>query len=126
MKAMKKVLLILCLHLAVASFVSPVNEIVKALNTGNAGQLSKYFDNYIELTIDDRTASYSKVQAEMIIRNFFNTHDVKSYTSLNITTNTTRQYYLGTLLTNNGNYQVSVLVSQIGGKQLIQQLSFDK
>jgi hypothetical protein len=125
MKTMRKLFLILSIYI-LGSFTAPVNEIVNALSTGSSNRLSRYFDNYIELTIQDRTASYSKGQAEMIVRDFFSTNNVKSYSSINFTSNSSWQSYLGTLYTNNGNYQISIFSKLVGGKQLIQRLSFDK
>jgi hypothetical protein len=125
MKIMRKVFLILCLYVF-SSFIAPVNEIVNALGTGSSNRLSRYFDNYIELTIQDRTASYSKGQAEMIVRDFFSNNNVKSYNSLNVTGNFNWKSYMGTLYTDNGIYQIFIFTKLIAGKQLIQKLSFDK
>jgi hypothetical protein len=131
---MKGVLIILCL--AYLSFhtsksighlpFTPLVDIVDALKTGNANRLSKYFDDNIGLTIQDKAGSYSRSQAKLILTEFFSNNTVKNYVSINTISNSTGQCSLGILYTETGAYQVSISIKQIGGRQLIQQMSIDK
>ncbi|MEJ7672617.1 MAG: DUF4783 domain-containing protein [Chitinophagaceae bacterium] len=44
---------LIVLMFALSSFVS-LDEVVSAIKTGNASQLSKFFDNTIEITVADK------------------------------------------------------------------------
>ena len=56
-----------------ASFVqqSNIDEVIGALRSGNSSELSKYFDENVELTLPDKSDSYSKAQAQLIVKDFF-------------------------------------------------------
>lgn len=47
------------------------DEIYSAIKAGNSKVLSKYFNANVELVILDKEGVYSKVQAELILRDFF-------------------------------------------------------
>ena len=40
-----------------------IDEVIGALKSGNATELAKYFDDTVELTLPDKSDSYSKAQA---------------------------------------------------------------
>jgi len=48
---------------------------------GNSREVAKYFDNNVEITILDRESTYSRVQAEMVLRDFFSKNSVQSLIS---------------------------------------------
>ena len=37
-----------------------IDEVIGALRSGNAGELAKYFDENVELTLPDKSDNYSK------------------------------------------------------------------
>lgn len=47
------------------------DEIYSAIKAGNSKVLAKYFNSNVELVILDKEGVYSKVQAEIILRDFF-------------------------------------------------------
>ena len=47
------------------------DEVAAALKSGNAKQVSAFFNNNLALTIMNDEGTYSKQQAEVIMRNFF-------------------------------------------------------
>ena len=48
-----------------------IDEVVGALKSGNATELAKYLDDNVELTLPEKSDSYSKAQAQVIIKDFF-------------------------------------------------------
>ena len=56
-----------------------IDEVVGALRSGNAAELSKYFDDNVELTLPVKSDNYSKAQAQVIIKDFFTNNDVKGF-----------------------------------------------
>ena len=43
-----------------------IDEVINALRSGSSSQLSVYFDDNVELTLPDKSDSYSKAQAQLI------------------------------------------------------------
>ncbi len=134
---MKKIVLILLitasitgLSFALKVIASPVDiskDIITALNTGNVKEIAKFFNNTIDLMVPENEGSYSKTQAELILKNFFDKFKVKSFT-LNHqgSSNDGSQFIIGTLNTNNGNFRTYCYIKKISNTLNIQQLQFEK
>jgi len=95
------------------------------LREGNAAQIATYFDNTVEITLPEKSNNYSKSQAEVILRDFFNNNPVKSFTVLHKGENSGSQYCIGTLLTKNGSYRATVFMKQKDNKQTLQEIRFE-
>ncbi len=108
-----------------SSFVS-VDEVVSAIKNGNASQLSKYFDNTVEITVTDKSNTYSKSQAELVLKDFFNNNIVKNFDIVHKGDNTGAQFIIGTLNTKNGEYRTTIYMKKNGDRQLLQELRFEK
>jgi len=107
------------------SLAGGIDEIITALKTGNATQIAKYFDNTVEIALPDKTNSYSKSQAEMVLRDFFGNSPVKSFDVVHKGENSGSQYCIGTLVTANGSFRTTVFMKQKGDRQLIQEVRFE-
>ena len=124
---MKKLLLSLAIFISVCSFVSlSFTEIVKAIKSGNSAEVSKYFDNTVEITLPEKSNSYSKSQAELVLHDFFTTNGVKDFEVLHKSDHPGSQYCIGNLQTNNGTFRTTIFMKQKGDKQLVQELRFEK
>ena len=123
-------LFFLLVSLTISSFTlrsvtSEMEEIIAALRTGNATQLSKYFDSRVDLSLPGKTDNYSHAQAEMILRDFFSINPVRSFQVKHTGENKDgSRYCTGTLQTKNGNYRTILFIKQKGDKPLLLQLSF--
>ena len=115
------IVLLFCL----SSFIS-VDEVVSAIKNGSVSQLSKYLDNTIEITFTDKSNTYSKSQAELVLKDFFNNNEVKGFELMHKGDNTNAQFLIGTLETKNGEYRTTIYMKQKGDKQLLQELRFEK
>lgn len=109
----------------ISSFVS-LNEIVSAIKSGNASELSKHFDDTIEITLTDKKNTYSKSQAELVIKDFFKTNIVTGFEILHKDDKTNTQFIIGNLETKTGDYRTTIYMKQKGSKQLLQKLRFEK
>ena len=105
-------------------FIS-IDEVVSALKNGDAAQIAKYFDNTVEITMPDKSNSYSKNQAEIVLKDFFSTNGVKSFEVNHKGENAGSQYCIGTLVTKNGSFRTTVFMKQKGDKQLLQEIRFE-
>src|SRR5450432_1317247 len=124
---MKRLLLFLAIFISVSSFLSlSFTEVVKAIKSGNSAEVSKYFDNTVEITLPGKSNSYSKTQAELVLHDFFATNVVKDFEVLHKSDDQGSQYCIGNLQTNNGTFRTTIYMKQKGEKGLIQELRFEK
>ena len=98
--------------------------IITALGNGNAGELAKYFNNTIELTINNNEQICSKVQAEIIIRDFFKSNQPKGCKVLH-QSGTTTKYSIIQLSTSTSDYRVTLLLKPTNNNYQIHQLRID-
>jgi hypothetical protein len=121
--------------LAIAAFFSSfqpiqgqsINEVVTALKSGNASQVAKYFDNTIDLNLPGKSGSisYSKSQAELVLKDFFVTNGVKGFDVKHAGGNSGDQFSIGTLVTRNGSFRTTIFMKQRGDVQVLQALNIE-
>jgi hypothetical protein len=81
---MQKLLVLLGLSVALFAF-SPkqdADDIVKALQTANADQISEYFDEVIDMKLPDNVSeikNINKTQAGIKLKSFFSEYEVKGF-----------------------------------------------
>ncbi|HNX87495.1 MAG TPA: DUF4783 domain-containing protein [Paludibacteraceae bacterium] len=108
-----------------AQNVDVPNEITVALNSGDAGKLSAWLNNNVELVIGDKNDVYSKQQAIGIISDFFKNNSVLGFQVLHKGNREAASFVIGTLKTSSRNYRVYVLTRRTGKQSLIQQLRIE-
>jgi hypothetical protein len=107
------------------TYLIGIEEVVSALKNGNAAQISMYFDNTVDITLPEKSNSYSKSQAEVILRDFFNNNPVKSFQVIHKGDNGGSQYCIGKLITKNNTYRTTIFMKQKGDKQFLQEIRFE-
>lgn len=124
---MKKFLLYLAIFITICSFTSvSFDEVVKAMKSGDASRVSTYFDNTVEITLPDKTNSYSKSQAALVLRDFFANNTVQDFDILHQSNSQGSRYCIGNLKTVNGVFRTTIFMKQKGDKELLQELRFEK
>lgn len=103
-----------------------VDAVVIALNAGNASNLSKYFDNRVDIGLPQKSDNYSRTQAEMIIRDFFSNNGVRNFELKYKSEKAGTNYCVGTLKTKGGDYRTTLLMKQKGEKQYLQDITFQR
>jgi hypothetical protein len=114
------------LFFAVSAFtnLSGLEDVIGALRKGNATELAKYVDDNIEISLPDKSDSYSKAQAVIILQDFFTNNGVKSFDVIHKGDNGGSQFCIGTLQTRSGNYRTTVFMKTKNGKQLVKEIRF--
>src|ERR1700749_3678632 len=83
-----------------------LDEITYALRSGNANELSRYLDSRVDISLPEKSDTYSKIQAEMIIRDFFSTNGVQNFLIKHRSTvGGGSEFCVGVLQTHNGDYR---------------------
>ena len=101
-----------------------IDEVVGAIRTGNATELSKYFDDNVEVTLPVKSDSYSKAQAQMILKDFFANNDVRGFELKHKGDSPGGHYCIGTLQTKSGNFRAHIFMKSKGNKDLVKELRF--
>ena len=112
---------------SLSSFVKfgGIDDVIAAMKTGNSNQVAKYFDNNVDISMPDKSNSYSKSQAELVLKDFFSSNPVKSFEIIHKGENAGSQYCIGTLQTKSGTYRTTVFMKQKGDMQVLQELRFE-
>lgn len=127
---MKVVLIIFYIYSFFGGVVPPegdeIQKISQAIKAADAEKLAVYFSTTIELELGEISGSYSKTQAELIMRDFFKNSPLVSYT-LNHqgSSDDGSKYSIGTYKTKTKEYRVYILLKKQGSSLLIQQLQFE-
>jgi hypothetical protein len=105
--------------------LATIDEVAAGMKSGNAAVIAKYFDNTVEITLPDKGGSYSKSQAEIILKDFFTNNPVKSFDIIHKGQNAGSQYCIGTLVTKSGSFRTTIYMKQKGDVQVLQELRFE-
>ena len=78
---MKQIFTLLTVGALLSSFTffSSIDEVISAMKSGNSAGIARFFDNTIEINMPDKSNSYSKSQAELVLKDFFNSNTVKGF-----------------------------------------------
>jgi hypothetical protein len=101
-----------------------IDEVIIALRLGNATDLSKYFDENIELTLPDKSDSYSKAQAQLIVKDFFKNNGIKGFELKHKGDAPDGHFCIGTLQANSGNFRTNVFMKMKNNKEVIREIRF--
>ncbi|MCD6066554.1 MAG: hypothetical protein K0S33_1380 [Bacteroidetes bacterium] len=108
------------------SYMDVSTEVLDAIKQGNATAIAKNFNDKIDLKILDQEDVYSKAQAELVLKDFFAKHPVKSFVeSHSSNAKSANQFVVGTLTSTNGKYRVSFLLKKFGERFLISQFRIE-
>ena len=122
------VLVVVCVF-ALFSFAEAQNldDISFSIKTGNSKELAKKLDSSVEITILNKEATYSKAQAEMVLKNFFSKHTPKPFKIIH-TGNSQEgsKYGIGKLVTGNGTFRTYVYAKQRANDFYIQEIRFEE
>ena len=124
---MKHFFTLTALAIFLTSFVKYVgiDDVIAAMKTGNSAAVSKFFDNSVEISMPEKSNSYSKSQGELVLKDFFASNPVKGFEVIHKGENAGSQYCIGTLQTRNGAYRTTIFMKQKDNKQVLQELRFE-
>ena len=111
---------------ALFSFATSIDEVVSAIKVGDAPRISKYFDNMVEISINEKSHSYSKSQAEMVLRDFFSNKGVKTFKVAHRGNTHDSEYCVGILSTESGDFRTTIFMKVRGDRKVINSLIFDE
>ncbi|WPQ63983.1 DUF4783 domain-containing protein [Chitinophaga sancti] len=104
----------------------PFEDVVSSIKSGDAGSLSRYLDNTVEINISGKSNSYSKSQAEIILKDFFSKNQVKSFELIHQGEGGGgSRFGIGNMGTSGGAYRTSFFLQKKGGSMVLNELRFE-
>jgi hypothetical protein len=104
-----------------------IDKITEFIKNGDAKNLAGYFNSTIDLEVEDTDGSFSKTQAEIILRDFFNKNKVKSFTvNHKGSSNEGSHYMIGSYKTNSAEFRAYILLKKNNQQLLIYQIQFEE
>jgi len=108
---------------------TPLEAVTKAIKSGNASEVARQFDKIVDITINNEQSTYSKSQAEMVLKNFFVAHEVSSFTAKHqgSPTDNNSVFLIGDLATkDHKKYRIYLYFKQKSGNLMLQEIRFEE
>ncbi len=118
---------------AILSFSTPTKEvkidsidpIIEALDRGSSSELAQYFDSSIQLNLNGKQGSYSRSQAEQVLKEFFRKNPPNSFAVVySSQKNTSINSYVGNYQSLNRAFKVFLKVSERNDSLKLYSLEF--
>ena len=107
--------------------LTPIEEVGNAIRNSKVADISKYFETIVSLTINSNQTGYSKAQAEVVLKDFFNKNAPSEFILINSgSTNDNSRFAIGKLNTTNGRFSVYLLFRIKDGIYTLQELRLNK
>lgn len=103
-------------------------EVSNAIKNGNAREIAKHFGSNVDLNFPENEGTFSRNQAELILRNFFSENAPSSFTVQHEgSSRDGSPYVIGNYRSKKGdNYRVYFLIKNISGNTVLHLLQFEK
>jgi hypothetical protein len=102
-------------------------DVSSAIKTGNSKDLAKYFYSSIDLTVPGNEGTFSKSQAELIVKDFFAKNPPKSFViNHQGTSGDGSQFSIGTYTSGSLSYRTYFLIKKFSDTFYIQQIQFEQ
>jgi len=118
---------LVAIALFLVSFKSPsfeIDTVVGAFRTGNVDQIAPYLDYRVDISLPEKSDTYSKSQAEMIIRDFFINNGVINFQVKQKGESGGSEFCIGVLQTRNGDFRTCLFLKLKGEKLFLQEIRF--
>lgn len=103
-----------------------IKKVASALQAGDSQELSKYFTKTVELEIMGEENFYSVSQAELLLKNFFETNKPTSFKINHQGVKDVSSFAIGTLTIKTGNLRVSFFMKTENNQTLIHQFRIEQ
>lgn len=135
---MKKVFLLLLSVMIFSGFASIntfmmqsdqiAKEVSEAIAKGNARDVARHFGNNVDLNIPGHEGTFSRNQAELILRNFFSRNAPERFTQGHQGSSRDGSLFvIGNLITSQGQtFRTFFLIKKVGDQMVLHQLQFEQ
>jgi hypothetical protein len=104
-----------------------INQVKETIKAGSAKELSRYLNQMVDVTIEGAVQSYSKPQAEFVLRDFFKMHPPAEFSIIHQGSSKGGQpFAIGQYKSGADTYRVFMKIKSLGNQQLVHEISFVK
>jgi len=98
-----------------------------SIRVGDAHGVAAYFDKNVDIKTDDKSVTYSKNQAELVLREFFRRNVPRAFTIIHRGSSAKgAKYIIGDLETSHGNFRTFVSVKACKQNEVVEEMIFEK
>lgn len=104
-----------------------VNDVKETIKAGSAKELVRFFNQNVDIELNGKKETYSKAQAEIILRDFFKTNVPSDFNILHKGHSPSGQpFAIGQYKSGVSLYRIFMKIKTVGDQQLIHEISFSK
>ena len=104
-----------------------IAKVRDAIKTGSSREMTKYLNNSVDMTIEGKLKSYSKAQAEFILKDFFKKNPPTSFTIVHQgASKSGLPYVIGEYVSEGSTFRVWVRIRKINEEYFVHEVSFIK
>ena len=104
-----------------------MEEVINAMKTNRGQGISRYFDAFVPIAINNTQSNYSHNQAEQVLKDFFDKNPQKDFTVItNGSTDNRSRYAIATFTTPNGKYSMYLLMRQKDNSFVVKEIRLTK
>jgi hypothetical protein len=103
-----------------------LESVAAAIRTGNSKELAKYFSSSVEISLPEKEGTFSKTQAEMVMKDFFTKNPPASFNvNQQGSSSGGSQFMIGSYKSGGKVFRTYVLFKPSGGQLFIQQIEIE-
>ncbi len=127
MKTIKNTLLILITFSTFAfTILGNTDELITGFKNGNAAIIANQINGNVSMSLNGANNMYSKAQAELVLKDFFEKNTVKSFTILHQgESKDGAQYLMASLINATGTHRVYAYFKKMGDQTFIKELRIE-
>ena len=115
------------MQVAVAQQSDVISQIKETIKAGSAKELSRYLNQTVDVMIDEKMESYSKAQAEFVLRDFFKNHPPAEFNIIHQGSSKGGQpFAIGLYKSGSETYRVFMKIKPVGDQQLVHEIRFSR
>lgn len=123
MKSLFTIILLIAFKVASADVI---DDVAVAFKAGNSKALAAYFSTTVELSVLNTEEIYSRAQAELILKDFFQKNPPKGVKVIHkVVSNANYKFGVISMVTAKDNFRVSYELKNNAGKFLINQIRIE-
>lgn len=105
-----------------------MSNVRSALKAGSSKELTKHFNEMVELNLNGDKSSYSKTQAEFVLKDFFKNHPPTDFQYIHqgASKGNLLKYAIGKYTYGNGSFRVLILFKNSDGQYYADSIDFTK
>ena len=104
-----------------------IDQVKESVKAGSAKELARYLNASVDFTIDGKPNTYSKAQAEFVLRDFFKANPPNEFSIIHQGSSKGGQpFAIGQYKSGDNTYRVWMKIKSVGNQSLVQEISFVK